>query len=394
MQLQSQSSRSLSEALQTAAKCISNKNTMAILDYVLLSQREDGQFLFTAATSDSRITIPAPLSVISGKFEKPIAIHPGSIISYLSTLSDCVINITVNENNTLTLDYCAGAGDKVKTGKVSMPYLDANEFPNMAGVDAAKCTHIVLPRPLFTMATEQAQNFCANDELRMTLNGLYIDIAEDMSECCLVSTDGHKLIRITHSNNPKTGGSDFFRSGTPCGMIIHNRYFKALSAFKACEDISIETDGNTIRFTSGDIEFTCKAIEGRYPNYNAVIPKDNAHYICFDKKEMLSAIKRVSIFGSDTTGLMVLTKDNMFLNVSAKDIDFSTDATDQVFITDAQCPDGFAIGLKASHLVNVVSAIDDDVVRLKLNAPDKAGVLTADTPSPVITTLIMPMLIQ
>lgn len=366
---------------------------MAILENVLLSQAPDGRLTFTAATLDSQLTIPAPLVVINGKFEAPVAFPATSIVSYLSTLPDCAINLTFNADHTISLEYCTGSDDKVKQGKVKFTYCDGNDFPKMTGVGDT-CLHICLPVQTFSQAIDQAQHFCANDELRMVLNTLCIDVAEDMSECYLVSTNGHALIKYTHTNNEKTGGSDFYRGGTPAKILIHNRFFKTLSAFASYDTIDITFDGRMICFSAGDIVFLCKAIEGNYPNYDGVIPKNSPYFVCFDKKEMLSAIKRVSIFGSESSKLIKIEKSGMFLNVSAQDIDFSTSADDQVFISNSECADGFSIGFSSVNLPNAIAAINSDTVRMQLSDSSRACVLTADDASPKVLTLCMPMLIS
>jgi len=394
MQLQSPSSRALSDALQTAAKCIGSKNSISILDNVLLSRRADGQFLFTAATQDSQLTIPAPLNLLDGKFEAPVALPVNGIISYLSTLPDCVVNLTLGDNHSLTLDYCTGNDDRVKKGKVSLAYLDGNEFPKVSGIDSDNKLHICLPASVILPAIEQAKIFSATDELRLVMNTLCIHVSDDTSECYLVSTDGHSLIKITHTNNPATGGSDFFRGGSPAKMLVHNRFFKTISAFSACESIDILTDGNTIIFSSNDIEFICKAVEGNYPNYNSVIPKNNPFFITVNKKELLNVIKRVSLFGSDATKLVKIQKEGMFLNVSAQDIDFSTYAEDQALIINSECNDGLTIGFHSQKLSNVLNAINTNDVRINLSEPSRPAVITPDDPNPLVMTLAMPMLLN
>lgn len=392
LQLQSQSSRSLTAALNTAAKCISSKSQVAIFDHVLLTW-QNGQFFFTTSTGEAQLTIPAPLSLVNGKYEQPMAIPVARLLSYLSSLPECVVNLTFAEGNALKLDYCLNINDNTKSGKISLTYLDGNDFPKLAGIKEEH-THIVLPTNVFNAAVENAKTFSAQDELRPVLNGLCIDIVKDLSECVLVSTNGQSLIKTTHSNDPKIGGSDFFRSGGPCTTIIHKNFFRALSVFADCEAVDIESDGTTIRIFSGDIEFICKAIEGKFPNYNSVIPRENPHYFCFDKKEMLSVIKRVSIFGSDASKLIALTKDGLFVNLRAEDLEFSTSAEDQVVLSDSQCNEKFAIGFNSQILTNAINAIDAPTLRMKFSEPSRPCVITADTAAPTTLTLCMPMLLN
>ena len=113
----------------------------------------------------------------------------------------------------------------------------------------------------------------------------------------------------------------------------------------------------------------------------------------FNKKEMLEIIKRVCVFGEKRYNTIVLTKNGMFLNVSAEDLDYSTASDDQVFIVDSQCAEQFRIGFNAVRIENSLNAIDADNVRMELSAPNRPIVITADKPAPKVLTLCMPMVL-
>lgn len=394
MQLQSQSARAFYVALQTAFKTMASKNSMAILDHVLLTQHPDGRFFFTAATENSQLTIPAPFTVVEGKYTTPIAFTPKDVVSYLSKLPDCCIQMTINDLRTVDMHYVLGSDNSVKSGKVSFPCVDGSDFPLFLRNDDADNTHIALPSEVFAYAIGTMDKFTASDELRPVMNTLLLDVAEDMSTCTLVSSNGHKFAKYTHTNNLATGGSDFFRGGKPSRVMVDKAYFKTLSVFAGMEqDIDILATSHYIQFTAGDVEVLCKSVEGKYPNYNSVIPQSLPHFVCIDKKEIINVVERVRIFGSDASQCIKVEKDGMFLNVSAQNIDLSTSATDQVLISEQQCPDHFAIGFKADNLIECLNAISGDTIRMALTAPDRPCVMTPNTASPNILTLLMPMLL-
>lgn len=393
MKLQAQSSRALHAALNKSAKCIASKNTMAILDNVLLSQNAEGKFFFTSTTTDSQLTIPAPLSVVEGKFDKPIALPVQTISKFLSTLPDCTITFDFIDDKNVSLEYCTTIGDKTKSGKVSMVYFKGEDFPKMAK-PTVDTLHISLPGSLFINAIEQARSFCDAGELRPVMSAMCIDVVEDLSEVIFVATTGHILYKQVVSNDPARGGCDFYRGGTGSKALLHASYFRTLAVLAGLEQIDVESDGYTIRISSGDTEFMCKALEGRYPNYNSVIPRNNPYAICFDKKEMLSVVKRVAMFSSESSNLVELKKDGMFLRVSAQDIDFGLSADDQVIITDANLPDNFRIGFRASAMIDSINAIEGDSIRMTLADPSRVGVITADEPSPSVLTLLTPVLLN
>lgn len=397
MKIQAQSSLLLRQALQKAAKCIDSKTAIAILSNVLLTQRkEDGKFFFVSATTDSELTIPAPLTIVEGSFKEDVVLPITSLLSLLSTLpADCVVTMDLSQDkdHCLNIEYCTQNGENVKKGNVSLVYFSAEAFPRAAQPDNASL-HISLPMASFSNVLSHAGKFVSDSELRPVMRCLCIDVAEDRSEVIFVASNGHVLIKLIHTNNPDSGGSNFFRSGTPGKILVYSSFFKTFSAFDGEEDIDIEANESMVRFTAGDITFVCKKAEGQYPNYNSVIPRNNPYKVTVDKRELASVVKRVALFSSERSNLIVLKKDGMFLDISAQDLDFNMSANDQVLITDGTCPEGHSIGFKASSLLDVLAPIPSDTVTLHLGDPSRAGVVTANESSPRALTLLMPMILN
>lgn len=397
MKIQAQSSLLLRQALQKAAKCIDSKTAIAILSNVLLTQRkEDGKFFFVSATTDSELTIPAPLTIVEGSFKEDVVLPITSLLSLLSTFpADCVVTMDLSQDkdHCLNIEYCTQNGENVKKGNVSLVYFSAEAFPRAAQPDNASL-HISLPMASFSNVLSHAGKFVSDSELRPVMRCLCIDVAEDRSEVIFVASNGHVLIKLIHTNNPDSGGSNFFRSGTPGKILVYSSFFKTFSAFDGEEDIDIEANESMVRFTAGDITFVCKKAEGQYPNYNSVIPRNNPYKVTVDKRELASVVKRVALFSSESSNLIVLKKDGMFLDISAQDLDFNMSANDQVLITDGTCPEGHSIGFKASSLLDVLAPIPSDTVTLHLGDPSRAGVVTANESSPRALTLLIPMILN
>ncbi len=397
MKIQAQSSLLLRQALQKAAKCIDSKTAIAILSNVLLTQRkDDGKFFFVSATTDSELIIPAPLTIVEGSFKEDVVLPITSLLSLLSTLpADCVVTMDLSQDkdHCLNIEYCTQNGENVKKGNVSLVYFSAEAFPRAAQPDNASL-HISLPMATFSNVLSHAGKFVSDSDLRPVMRCLCIDVAEDRSEVIFVASNGHVLIKLIHTNNPDTGGSNFFRSGTPGKILVYSCFFKTFSAFDGEEDIDIEANESMVRFTAGDITFVCKKAEGQYPNYNSVIPRNNPYKVTVDKRELANVVKRVALFSSESSNLIVLKKDGMFLDISAQDLDFNMSANDQVLITDGTCPEGHSIGFKASSLLDVLAPIPGDTVTLHLSDPSRAGVVTANESSPRALTLLMPMILN
>ena len=394
MKLQAQSSKALHAALNKSAKCIGSKNTIAILDNVLLTRKGE-QFFLTSSTTEAQLTIPAPLTICNGTYDRDIVLPIKMLSALLGTLPDCVVTFDIpDDSQSFTVEYCTSSEDNVKPGKAQMCLFPGGDFPQMEQPKAEQSSVISLPMSLFHSVVDTADKFAIMDELRPQLSCLCIDVAEDRSEVVFVGTNGQTLVKMTHSNDPAKGGSDFFRGGKPGNMLIHRNYFRTISAFDGSEDITIENDGHTIRFTSGETELICKQVEGRYPNYKAVIPKNNPFYVVFDKKEMLDILRRVSLFSSNASNLVEIQKNGIFLTVSANDADFSVSGEDQVCIADAQCDDNFRIGLKSTSFQTCINSIPSDTIRMQLLDASHAVVITADDPAPKVMTLCMPMILN
>ena len=397
MKIQAQSSLLLRQALQKAAKCIDSKTAIDILSNVLLTQRkDDGKFFFVSATTDSELSIPAPLSIVEGSFKEDVVLPITYLLSLLSTLpADCVVTMDLSQDkdHCLNIEYCTQNGENVKKGNVSLVYFSAEAFPRAAQPDNASI-HISLPMATFRNVLSHAGKFVSDSDLRPVMRCLCIDVAEDRSEVIFVASNGHVLIKLIHTNNPDTGGSNFFRSGTPGKILVYSSFFKTFSAFDGEEDIYIEANESMVRFTAGDITFVCKKAEGQYPNYNSVIPRNNPYMLTVDKRELSSVVKRVALFSNESSNLIVLKKDGMFLDISAQDLDFNMSANDQVLITEGTCPEGHSIGFKASSLLDVLTPIPSDTVTLHLSDPSRAVVVTANESSPRALTLLMPMILN
>lgn len=392
MKLQAQSSKALHTALCKASKCIASKNSLTILDNVLLTCKGENNFYFVSASSSSQLTIPAPLTLFEGTFDAPVALPLKTLIPFLATLPDCTISMSFDKNSSsIALTYCTDSNGNTKEGKASIPFFDGTEFPKLVE-PKDDTTKLVLPFPILNEVLTHSVNFTAKDDLRPALTCLCLDISEDCSNLHLVATDGQCLIRTTYSNDPAHGGSEFFKGGKPGRFLFPQAFFRTMSVFDGCDVVEIESDIHTLKFTANDIEFVCKSMEHRYPNYGSVIPKGSPYFISFNKKEMLEIIKRVSIFGDKKQNRLMFTKNGMFLDVSAQDADLSTSADDQVFIVDSQCDEQFRICVNAGRIEDSLNAINSENVRMQLSAPDRAILITADDPAPKVLTLCMPML--
>lgn len=394
MKLQVQSSRALHSALQKSMKCISSKPMLSILENALLVKKDNGKFYIVSSTSDAQLTIPAPFSEVDGVFASPVTLPVKILVNFLSTLSDCTVTFEFDkELKNVTLTYCTESKEKVKSGSASFAVGDGNDFPLIQAEDGDD-THIALPMQIFNNIVAKSEKFVGDNDLSPILSCLCLDIASDWSDVVFAASDGHVLMKEVYPNDPQKGGSDFSRGGVPRKILLHKQYFRVLSVFDEAEMIDIKSNGKMIHFLSDDMDFICCHVEGKYPNYNSVIPRDNPYAVCFDKKEFLTTVKRVILFANEATNLITLKKDGLFLDISAKNVDFAKSCDDQVLVSEANCPDGIRIGFNARDLSDTIDAVFSDTIRMQLSDPSKAVVFTADDPSPKGLTLCMPCIVD
>lgn len=394
MKLQAKSSQSLNNAFQKALKCMAAKPSIAIFENVLLYQNEHGDFYLMSSTGDACLSLPVPFTLVGGNFSSPVALPVKDIVSLLSSLPDCPVTFDIDESSyKLDMDYCISdnKGENTKSGKVSLMCMDGSNFLKMNGV-SDDALHISLPAKMFHDYISAASRFISNDITRPQMQCVCIDLAEDFSELFFAASDGSALFRAVHSNDPNHGGSNFYKSGVASKILLHHQYIRVLSVFGGCSDVDVACDGNHIVVKSDDVEFICKVTENRFPNYNAIIPKGCPFVVSFDKKEFLSVVKRVSLFGSKDDGRISFSKDGMFLNVSADNFDYSQSIKDQVVVADAVCDDGFCIAFNAKKVLTCVESVESDVVCMRMSDPSRPALFHADEPSPRVLTLAMPMI--
>ena len=136
-------------------------------------------------------------------------------------------------------------------------------------------------------------------------------------------------------------------------------------------------------------------IDGKYPNYEAVIPKENPNQLTIDRNQFLNSVRRVSIFANKTTHQIRLKIAGAELNVSAEDVDYSNKA-DERLTCDYQ-GDDMQIGFNSRFLTEMLGNLSSDEVSLEMSLPNRAGILTPIDgldEGEKVTMLVMPVMLN
>ena len=369
--------KSLAAILKTAAKVTNSKNALPILGDILFETKND---VLMATVSDGEQWLSQKCQVIGYDQEFRFCVDVAGFSNAICNLGEMPITITLDESTKVfTCDY--------GNGKFSMPYEDANEYP-LSNIDTTDTKDFIVDSKKVLKAIELTGFATANDELRPVMNGIHFDFFADGMVCA--TSDGHKLARYKDktitSNNENGTTPNFTLPKKPANILIN-----ILSALDG--DVKLSFNDKAISINNKDFKLTARLLDMRYPNYEAVIPKDNPITITADKNTLLNALKRVLPMANDSSNLVGLEFKQGCVTISATDIDFSKSAQENVT---CDCESEINIGFKGSTLIEILKNINDDNVVIELSDPSRAGVfysafeLTRDE----YLSLCMPMLIQ
>ena len=368
------SSTALYARLTAASKVMASKNSMPILDCFLLDVA-GGTITVTASDSEKYFitTVPAIEQTGDARF----CIPAKTLIESMKELAEQPLNIGYNPET-----------QKVKvvhnSGSFVVPSMDAAPYP-MPKVVGEDATRIDMPASVLLNGINRCLFATANDEIRLVMNGIYVDI---QPECVIFAgTDGRKLVRNTNRT---------VKSGLTSGFILQKKVSAILKAVltKDEENISIAFDNEKATITSADMTMHFRLIEGRYPNYNAVIPENNPFTANVDRAALMSALKRVSVFCNQSSGLVKLELANNSIKLTGQDNDYSTRAEE--FILCEYTSNPISIGFSCTFLLEIAGILDSEMLRIEVADPSRPGVIRPadDNPEDEVLMLLMPMRVE
>lgn len=369
------SSSALSSKLNMLAKVIGSKNSLPILDCFLF-QVANGEMSITASDSDN--VIKSTLALTDHDGEGEFCVPNRVILDALKELPEQPLHFDVD---------AAGEAVAIKivyqNGLYNFTGQSAEEYPRAQSMNDA-CTTVSLPTEMLINNISRSLFATANDELRPVMNGIYFDLTADA--LAIVASDGHKLVRSKNFTIKSESPSAFNLPKKPASLLKNILSKDGDDAIIKFDDRSAE-----IQFTDGVMR--CRLIDGRYPNYNSVIP-NNPNEVTVDRRGLQSALRRVLPFASESSQLIRFHIESGRFEVSSEDIDFSTSAKEQLSCEYNGSP--ISIGFKGSSLMEILSNLTSDNIIIQLADPSRAGIIVpAEQPeNEDILMLIMPMLLN
>ena len=368
------SSSALSSKLTALSRVINSKNSLPILGDFLFEVNGD---TLSLTASDSENVMNTRLTLTDSDGSGRFAIGNHDLLEAVKGFSEQPITFEVDtDSNMARISY--------QNGQFSLPTESADEFPQAqhVGDDA---TVITMPNNMLADNITRSIFATAQDELRPVMNGIYFDLTSE--HLAIVASDGHKLVRNIVLNIKSDNPTSFILPKKPATLL------KTLLA-KDGEEVVIRFDERNAQVTFGDDELICRLIEGRYPNYNSVIPQNNPNHLTIDRQSLLAALRRVQPFANDSSNLIRFRVEEGSLQLDAEDYDFSKTATERVACSYNGQP--MSIGFKGSSFIEILSNFDCQEVVVQLADPSRAGlVIPSEQPeNQDVLMLMMPMLIN
>jgi DNA polymerase-3 subunit beta len=370
------SSTELLGHLQAISRVISSKNTLPILD----------NFLFNLSGNDLEITASDLESTLITRMKLENASGDGIIALpariLLDTLKEFSVQPLAFDINTETLAVVITS----ENGKFNVVGQNGIDFPALPSIRKEKKFSFLINADVMLAGINKTLFATADDELRPVMGGIFVEASTD--KITFVASDAHKLVRYQRTDSHADDNASFILPKKPASLL-KNILPKEEGV------VTVEFDDKNAFFNLNDYKVVCRLVEGNYPNYNSVIPKNNPRKVTIDRIEFYNTLKRVSVFSNQASNLVKLQLKGNQAMVSAQDIDFSISAYEKI-----KCQyegDDMEIGFKSVFLLEILSNISTQDVMIELADPTRAGLFLPgdnENESEDLLMLLMPMMIN
>ena len=365
---------SLLRSLQSISGVINAKNTLPILDDFLFEL--DGNKLKITG-SDLETTMSVSLELEKADESGTVAIPARILIETLKTFANIPITFSVSDNDFL-VEITAGEGKYKLSGH------DAEEFPKTLEMD--NVVEVKIPSNVLVNAFNKTLFATGNDELRPVMAGVFCTLAPESAT--FVATDAHKLVRYTRSDVKSEANISFILPKKPINLLKN-----VLPQDE--EEVVLQYSQKNAVFVFNNLVLSCKLVDGKYPNYDAVIPVDNPNKMSVDRLSLYNSIKRVSIYANQSTHQIRFKIQGQELVLSAEDLDYSNAANERLACN--YSGEDMEIGFNSRFLLEMLSNMDTDEITVEMSAPNRAGLIVpvnGENEAEDILMLIMPVMLN
>jgi DNA polymerase-3 subunit beta len=366
------SSGALLKQLQNISGVLTSNNSLPILEDFLFEISE-GELTILASDLDNTI-----ITRIKAEAQEPgkVAIPAKMLIDSLKSFPEQPLTFIINPDS-FGIEIASGYG------KYKLHGHDPEEFPKIAAIEDG--TSFSMDASILYSGINKTIFATGNDDLRPVMSGVLMQAGEE--NLTMVATDSHRLVRYRRND---------VKCPTESSFIIPKKPLNLLKNLLGYVDGNVEISFNArnASFTFDHIQVICRLIEGRYPNYDAVIPKENPFRLVMSRQDLVSSIRRVAIFSSKSTSQVKLAIQGSELNLTAEDLDYANSANER--LTCQYDGEDIEIAFNAKFISEMLSNLDTDRISLNMSAPNRAGILLPDSDTPDadedLLMLVMPVM--
>ena len=331
--------------------------------------------VLTVTASDLQTSMITEINVES-KEKGSIAVPARILLDTLKNLPDQPVTFSIDES-TYSIEISSDNGRYKLSGE------NATDFPKVPAV--SNDFSAVISSDVLARAVNNTIFATSSDELRPAMTGVYVNLGE--KNTTFVATDGHRLVRYRRTDIKSDNGN---------AIIIPRKALNLLKATLPTEntDVSIDFNMSNAFFKFGSIRMIWRLIDERFPDYENVIPAQNTIKMTISRTDLLGSLKRIAIYANKTTHQVRLKITGSELQVSAEDLDFSNEANERLSCEHEG--EDIEIGFNAKFIIEMLSNLDTDQVKLNMSAPNKAGVIlpVEKDKDEDILMLVMPVMLN
>ncbi len=365
------SSSELLKRLQIAGGSIGSNPVLPILEDFLFSINDNK---LTIAATDLETSITTQIEVMADT-DGTVAVPAKILLETLKALPQQPITFSIDEESyaiEITSAY----------GKYRLAGENGEDFPKIPEPESVDSVSI--PGHVMTHAISRTLFATSNDELRPAMTGVFFQV--DFSKLTMVATDAHKLVKYTYNDLSSEVSTTF---------IVPKKALNLLkNALPESEEVNLSFNNANAFFSFADTQLVCRLIDSRYPDYNAVIPVENPNLLTLPREDFQNSLRRIAIYANKTTNQVILNINDGSLTISAQDLDFSNEATEQLSCTYEGEP--LNIGFNAKFLIEMLGVLEADEVKMELSTSTRAGILlpVEETEGEEILMLVMPVMLS
>lgn len=369
------SSTDLLQGLLSVSRVIASKNSLPILDNFLFSFNGNS---LTVTASDSETTLKTIITVDNVEEGGEITIPAKLLTDTLKELPAQPIELASDaERSIINILWM--------NGNAKIPYMSAEDYPQLPQLSDS--TTLIFNASALAEGINSTIYATAEEELRPVMNGIYFDITTEGTT--LVASNAHKLVCYTRKDVKGGKNISFILPKKPAN-ILRNNLVKL-----ADENVEITFNSVNAMFKFDNSLMVCRLVEGTYPAYKSVIPKNNTNLVTITRTELLNASRRVAVCSNQATGQVIFKLSQNLMEITAQDLDFSMSARETLTCEYEGIP--MEIGFKSTFLIEILSNFTYDTVCIRLADPNRAALIqpaVQSDPDEEVFALLMPMRIN